>query len=202
MIFKYLELSSCVKGERFKYTFKGEGKQNVALLTEEEYKTYSDGCNSVERVLTTSPAVLISKTDDEKLYIVRDLGNKDVPDDWKGSVDRYSPLIAVFDLDKLSGIFKRRMKNAANTDADESMIQYWDENKDKNATIDLTQKTCQCPSCGKIVKTTELDGAHVVLANGSSKTEYITPTCRSCNRSKVNRIFEVNLSDLVLAPEK
>ena len=35
---KFKELSSCVRGERFKYTFSGVCEQYVALLTEDEYE--------------------------------------------------------------------------------------------------------------------------------------------------------------------
>lgn len=144
---KSVKLSSCVRGERFKYTFGGDCKQYVALLTEDEYEKYKKNLRSVKRQLVSSPIVLISNSDDERLVIVRDLDGKDFPDEWKGSVRRYSPLIAIANIDKLPSIFKRRVKNATGTDADESMIQYWDENKNKGATIDLTKKTVVCPSC-------------------------------------------------------
>ena len=200
--FKYIELSSCVRGERFKYTFKGDGKQYVALLTESQYKKYKEDFDNVNRTLLCSPVVFTSNTDEDKLFIVRDLDDKDLPEAWSGTVKRYSPLIPVAKIDNLPSLLNRRVRNATDTDADESMIQYWEDNKDKDATIDLSKKTLLCSSCGKEVKTDELDGAHVVFANGGSKTLYITPTCRTCNRSKVNRIFEVNKHDLVIAPEE
>lgn len=201
MIFKNIELSSCIKGERYKYIFKGDEKQNVALLTESQFNKYHEKCNNVKREQLASPAVLISDFNDDKLYIVRDLGDKDIPSEWSGRVERYSPLIPVSDIDKLPNIYNRRVKNATDTNADESMIQYWKDNKSNKATVDFSKALFRCPSCGKMVKTSEADGAHVVLANGSNKTKYITPTCQTCNRSKVNRVFEVNVNDLVKAPE-
>lgn len=197
--YKYIELSSCVKGEQFKYTFKGNKTQYVALLTESQFKEYKKDFNNVNRFGVTSPIVLTSKTDDEKLVIVRDLNGAEVPTEWGGTVARYSPLISKFNIDKGPSILKCRVKNASDTDADESMIQYWKDNK-KSVAIDLSKKTCQCPSCGKTVKTSEMDGAHVVKVNNTDGKEYITPTCQTCNRSKVNRNFEVSAFDLVEAP--
>lgn len=200
---KFKELSSCVRGERFKYTFSGVCEQYVALLTESEYEKYKQDYTSVERKLVSSPFVLISNSDDDKLVAVIDLGGKDFPKGWSGSVKRYSPVVPVADIDKSPSIFNNlRVKNAKDTEADESMIQYWKDNKDKNSKIDLSKRTFRCPSCGKTVKVEELDGAHVIPASGSSQTLYITPTCRTCNRSKVDRIFEVNNADLVKAPNK
>lgn len=199
--YRKTELSSCVKGERFKYTFSsGNEVQNVALLTEEQFESYKKDINSVKRKPLSSPAIITSTTDDEKLVMVRDLGGKDYPADSKGSVNRYSPLIALSAIDNIPSILRMRVKNAKGTEADESMIQYWKDNKKQQATVDLNKKMCQCPSCGKMVKTTEMDGAHVVSANGGRKL-YITPICRTCNRSKVYRIFEVSTFDLVDAPE-
>lgn len=199
--YKYKELSSCVKGERFKYTFSdGEETQNVALLTEEQFESYKEDMKSAKRKAMASPAIITSAYDDEKLVLVRDLGGKVYPAGSKGTVTRYSPLIPIASIGKMAPVLRMRVKNAKDTEADESMIQYWKDHKGQFATVDLTNKTCQCPSCGKTVKTTEMDGAHVVSANGGGKI-YITPTCRTCNRSKVNRIFEVSVFDLVDAPK-
>lgn len=189
--YKYIALSVCVKGEIIKYTFSGwDEVQNVDLLTEEQFKSYKEGMNSVKRKFMASPAIIASTTDDEKLVLVRDLGGKDYPADSKVSVTRYSPLIALGAIDKIPLILKLRVKKAKDTVADEGMIQYWKDHKNQQATIDLTKKTCQCPSCGKTVKIADMDGAHVVSAKGSGKL-YLTPTCSTCNRSKVDRIFEV-----------
>lgn len=199
--YKYKEFSSCVKGEIFKYTFTGgEEIQNVALLTEEQFESYKKDMNSVKRKPMVSPAIITSTTDDEKLVMVRDLGGKDYPAKTSGNTVRYSPLMPIASIEKMAPALRMRVKNAKDTVADESMIQYWKDNKGQFATVDLTNKTCQCPSCGKTVKTTEMDGAHVISAKGSGKL-YITPTCSTCNRSKVNRIFEVSAFDLVDAPE-
>lgn len=197
--YRYIELSSCVKGELFKYTFKGNNTQYVALLTESQFEEYKKDFNNVNRFSVISPVVLTSKTDDEKLVIVRDLDGAEMPTEWGGSVSLYSPLISKSNIDKGPSILKYRVKNAKDTDTDESMIQYWKDNK-KRASIDLTKKTCQCPSCGKTVKTSEMDGAHVVKVNNTDGKESITPTCQTCNRSKVDRVFEVGAFDLVEAP--
>lgn len=47
----------------------------------------------------------------------------------------------------------------------------------------------------------DFDGARVVIV-GKGDEQYITPTCKTCNRSRVESIFEVNVSDLVKAPNK
>ena len=155
---------------------------------------------SAKRKAMASPAIITSAYDDEKLVLVRDLGGKVYPAGSKGTVTRYSPLIPIASIGKMAPVLRMRVKNAKDTEADESMIQYWKDHKGQFATVDLSKNTCQCPSCGKTVKTTEMDGAHVVSVNGGGKL-YITPTCRTCNRSKVNRIFEVSAFDLVDAPE-
>ena len=46
----------------------------------------------------------------------------------------------------------------------------------------------------------DFDGAHVVIV-GKGDEHYITPTCKTCNRSRVERIFEVFIYDLVKAPK-
>lgn len=198
---KYFELSTCVRGEHFKYTFSGGEKlQNVALLTTEQYETYKQKYNKINRELSSSPIVLTSIFEEEKLYLVRDMDGKEYPQDSNGKVERYSPLIATGDINKRPKLFYNRVKNAVNTEADESMIQYWKNHKSKYATVDLSKKTCKCPSCGKTINVADFDGAHVVIVGKGGK-QYITPTCKTCNRSKVDRIFEVNTFDLVEAPE-
>lgn len=199
--YRYFELSTCVRGEHFKYSFTGGDRmQYVALLTPQQFNAYKESLGNVKRTLTSSPVVLTSNTDEEKLYLVRDMNGKGYPQESSGKVNRYSPLIAKEDIDIAPKVSHQRVKNAANTDADESMIQYWKDTKRKDATVDLTKKTCICPSCGKTESTSDFDGAHVVIVGKGSK-QYITPTCATCNRSKVDRIFEVNNSDLVEAPE-
>ena len=123
---KYFELSTCVRGEHYKYTFSGgDNLQNVALLTTEQYEVYKQKYNKIDRELTPSPAVLTSKCEDDKLYLVRDMDGKEYPQDSSGKVVRYSPLIAKGDIDKTPKLLYKRVKNAVNTEADESMIQYW-----------------------------------------------------------------------------
>lgn len=198
---KRFELSTCVRGEHFKYSFSGgDREQYVALLTPQQFNAYKESLGNVKRTLTSSPVVLTSNTDEENLYLVRDMNGKEYPQETRVKIERYSPLIAKEEIDKAPKVSHLRVKNAVNTDADESMIQYWKDNKSKDATVDLTKKTCICPSCGKTVNTSDLDGAHVVIVGKRGK-QYITPTCATCNRSKVDRIFEVNNSDLVEAPE-
>lgn len=202
MTYKYVELSSCVKGEKFKYTFKGTGQQYVGLLTEKEYKDYLDKGTRGKLKLMSSPAILTSSTDEEKLYIVRDLGDKDMPKDWTGNCERFSPLMSDLSVKSgTSGILKRLVVNADDSEAEGSMIDYWKDNQSVHSRIDLTKATYQCPSCGKTVSTSKLDGAHVNLVNGGDKKKYIIPTCQTCNRSKVKRKFEVNPLDLVEAPK-
>lgn len=174
--------------------------QYVALLTSQQYEAYQKSFNNVIRGFTSSPVVLTSNTDEEKLYLVRDMDGKEYPEETSGSVKRYSPLIAKGDIDKAPKLFHHRVRNAVNTNADDSMIQYWKDNKSKYAKIDLSKETCQCPSCGKTVSTSDFDGAHVMIV-GKGDEQYITPTCKTCNRSRVERIFEVNVNDLVKAPK-
>lgn len=174
--------------------------QYVALLTPQQHDAYKKDFGNVNRVFTSSLVVLTSNTDEEKLYLVRDMNGEVYPKISSGKVERYSPLIAKGDIGKAPKVSHQRVKNADDTDADESMIQYWKDNKSKDATVDLTKKTCICPSCGKTVSHSDFDGAHVVIV-GKRDKQYITPTCATCNRSKVDRIFEVNTSDLVEAPE-
>lgn len=173
--------------------------QYVALLTQQQFEAYQKGFNKVDRIPAASPVVLTSDTDEEKLYLVRDMDGKEYPEEASGSVERYSPLIAKESIN-LPKVFHHRVKNAENTDADDSMIQYWKDNKSKYAKIDLSKETCQCPSCGKTVRSSDFDGAHVVIV-GKGDEQYITPTCKTCNRSRVERVFEVYVNDLVKAPK-
>ena len=198
---KSIELSTCVRGEHFKYSFSGgDNLQNVALLTTKQYETYKQKFDNVNRVSTSSPVVLTSKSEEDKLIIVRDMAGKEYFKESNGKVERFSPLISTGDINKKPKLFYNRVKNAVNTEADESMIQYWKDHKSKYATVDLSKKTCKCPSCGKTINVADFDGAHVVIVGKGGK-QYITPTCKTCNRSKVDRIFEVNTFDLVEAPE-
>lgn len=76
---KYIELSTCVRDEHFKYTFSGgDNLQNVALLTTEQYETYKQKYDKIDRVLTSSPFVLTSRFEEDKLYLVRDMDGKNV----------------------------------------------------------------------------------------------------------------------------
>lgn len=75
---KYIELSSCVRGEHFKYYFSGGDRmQYVALLTQQQFEAYQKGFNKVDRIPAASPVVLTSDTDEEKLYLVRDMDGKE-----------------------------------------------------------------------------------------------------------------------------
>lgn len=198
----YAECKSCVKGERFKYSFSGgDTLQYVALLTPNQFDECKTDFRRVRGNLLASPAVFTSSTDDEVLYLVRHMNGKEYPKGASALVERFSPLIPQCEIDKNPGPLRQRVKNAQDTDADGSMIQYWRDNVGKLASIDLSKSTCRCPSCGKMVNTSDFDGAHVVIVGKEGGKVYITPTCKTCNRSKVDRIFEVSIHDCVVAPE-
>lgn len=197
---RFKELTSCVRGELIELKFTGAEKMYVALLTEEEYNKYRENINSVKRQLYTSPAYFRA-SGEERMYIVHDLDGKDVSN-IKGTVRRFAPDFTPKDAQGLPHIGETYVKNAHDTEANESMIQHWKDNQDKNSKLDLTQKQFVCPSCGKTVDTDTLNGAHVYRINDANKTLYITPTCESCNKSRVDRIFKVNRIDLILPPKE
>ena len=96
--------------------------------------------------------------------------------------------------------FETYVVNADDTLTEGSMIQYWKENHEPKSQIDLSKQTFICPSCSKVVSTARVHGAHVRSCEDTSAL-YITPTCDSCNSSKVKRYFKVNKVDLVEAPK-
>lgn len=80
------------------------------------------------------------------------------------------------------------------------MIQYWKEYHDPKSQLDLSKQTFVCPSCDKEVSVARAHGAHVRTCEDPS-TLYITPTCDSCNTSKVKRYLKVKNVDFVEAPK-
>lgn len=167
-----------------------------------EYQAYHDNGVRNKLKLMSSPAILTSNSDEDKLFIVNNLGDKDMPKDWLGSYERFSPLMSDLSVKNgKPGVLKRLVVNAEDTETDGVMIDYWKQNKSAYSTIDLTKSIYQCPSCGNNVSTSKLDGAHVRLIDVTDNKKYIIPTCQTCNRSKVKRKFEVNPNDLVEAPK-
>ncbi len=120
----------------------------------------------------------------------------------EGNIRRISPSFSIDDAQSFTAkLGTTYVKNAHNTEADESMIQYWKDNKNKLSAIDLSRASYICPSCNKRVWTSKLNGAHVVKLKDTKNNLYIVPTCETCNKSKVDRIFKVSVFDLVDAPE-
>lgn len=91
------------------------------------------------------------------------------------------------------------MQNASPSEEDDgSMIAYWEE-ETKNV---LGGKTFKCPKCGKYFKREDLDGAHVVMFNFKSENhpQFITPLCKTCNRSHDDKPFWVPKKNVIPAP--
>ena len=135
---------------------------------------------------------------DGDFWLVGDLdGNK--VDCIYDKVTRFAPGISLDDaLGFRHSLDENYVINADNTVTAGSMIDFWKENQDDKSTIDLSKKTFVCPCCGKIVPIGRVHGAHVHKYKDT--TLYITPTCDTCNTSKVKRFFKVKDIDLVKAP--
>lgn len=197
--YRYKELNNCVRNELVELKFTGVGMMYVALLSEEEYNRYNSDITSVKRYYSSSP-VYFRASDSEKMYIVHDLNGEDITN-IEGHIRRFAPNFTSTDVQSLPQNGKTFVCNAHDTEAKESMIQYWKDNQDQKSKLDLTKKHFICPSCRKTVDTETLNGAHVYRINDSNKTQYITPTCETCNKSKVDRIFMVDRVDLIIPPQ-
>lgn len=197
--YKYMELTSCVKNELIELKFNGVERMYCALLTQEEYNAYTKDCSSVKRHLHTSP-IYFRAIEADKLFLVHDLNGQDIST-INGWVRRFAPDFTPEEAQNNSSQGVEYVQNAHDTDADDSMIQYWKDHQDKKSKLDLYKSSFICPSCRKSVSVDTLNGAHVRIVNNTHDTLYITPTCETCNKSKVNRIFKVDAVDLIKAPE-
>lgn len=199
--FYYVPLNSCVKGEKLVFSFSGMGKMYLGLFTEAQYKKYKEDMTSVKRTLCPTKAVG-TITSDGDWYAVFD-NNGETLDKINTSVRRFAPSFTNDEAracNAPAGV--SYVYNADDTTTKGVMIDHWKGNQHKDSKLDLTKKTFTCPSCGKIVNTSNLHGAHVEKINGSNGKQYITPTCDSCNTSKTKRIFKVATIDLIDAPEE
>lgn len=193
-----VQLSSCVKGELILL------KANVPylyahLFTDVQFQAYKKWKPQGIHFPMEIPVDLNASCDGDFWLVVDDGGDK--IDNVKFSFRRFAPNISKSDAIGMGHYsFETYVINADDTLTEGSMIQYWKENHDSKSKIDLSKHTFVCPSCGKIVSTSRVHGAHVHSYKDVS-TLYITPTCDSCNSSKVKRYFKVNKVDLVEAPE-
>ena len=193
----YVKMTGCVKGEKIKFVFTGLQKMNVAVLSEQKFVQYEDDLKSVVRHVCSSNAIATIESDGV-WYAVLDNNGAELQN-ISGTIYRYSPLLSneeIWNNSAPQGC--AWVLNAKDTDADGSMIQYWKDHQHKDSKINLNNKTYVCPSCGKRIDTDCLHGAHVVKVSGGSNL-YITPTCDSCNTSKINRVFKVESIDLIVA---
>ena len=193
-----VQLSSCVKGELILL------KANVPylyahLFTDVQFQAYKKWKPQGIHFPMEIPVDLNASCDGDFWLVVDDGGDK--IDNVKFSFRRFAPNISKSDAIGMGHYsFETYVINADDTLTEGSMIQYWKENHDSKSKIDLSKHTFVCPSCGKIVSTSRVHGAHVHSYKDVS-TLYITPICDSCNSSKVKRYFKVNKVDLVEAPE-
>ena len=194
----YYKISGYISGERILVKFGTVQEMNFAILTDDELKSYVKDFKSVQRVKVPSSSTVFREIEGD-VTLVCDIDGGDV-DNITASVQRYSPLLS--DDEILNGVATgfSIVRNANNTPSDGSMIKYWRDNQDQNSNIDLDITTFRCPSCGKLVSTSKVHGAHVTKGISIFNTLYLTPTCESCNTSKTNRLFKVETIDLVVAP--
>lgn len=88
--------------------------------------------------------------------------------------------------------------NAERTEADESMIDYWQGNTNYN----FTEHGYTCPATLEVCGRDELDGAHVEIVGHPEMGQFITPLYNSFNRNHSRRAFYVKPEYLVVAPKK
>lgn len=194
--YRFKHLNSCVRNELVLW------EMNIPciypqILTDEQYKKYQKNLDAFTKVPMNAPIGLTISRDGD-FWLVGDLdGNK--VDGIYDKVTRFAPGISLDDaLGFRHSLDENYVINADNTVTAESMIDFWKENQDDKSTIDLSKKTFVCPCCGKIVPIGRVHGAHVHKYKDT--TLYITPTCDTCNTSKVKRFFKVKDIDLVKAP--
>lgn len=193
-----VQLSSCVKGELI--LLKANMPYLYAyLLTDEQYQEYLK-CEPMGMRFPKETPIGLNAPCDGTLWLVVDNDGAEM-DNVKCKFSRFAPNVS-----KSDAIGMRRytsetyVVNADDTLTEGSMIQYWKEYHDPKSQLDLSKHTFVCPSCGKVVSVARVHGAHVRTCEEAS-TLYITPTCDSCNTSKVKRYFKVKKVDLVEAPK-
>lgn len=86
--------------------------------------------------------------------------------------------------------------NAEGTEADETMIDYWQRNTNYN----FSEHGYTCPATLKECKREELDGAHVEIVGHPEMGRFITPLYNGFNRSHSRRPLGVRPGYLVVAP--
>ena len=86
--------------------------------------------------------------------------------------------------------------NAEGTEADEIMIDYWEEHTNYN----FAEHGYTCPATLKECKREELDGAHVEIVGHPEMGRFITPLYNGFNRSHSRRPLYVRPEYLVVAP--
>lgn len=193
-----VQLSSCVKGELILL------KANVPylyayLFTDVQFQAYKKWKRQGIHFPMEIPIDLNVPCDGD-FWLVVDNGGDNI-DNVKCAFQRFAPSISKSDAIGMGRYsFENYVVNADDTLTEGSMIQYWKENHEPKSQIDLSKQTFICPSCGKVVSTARVHGAHVRSCEDTSAL-YITPTCDSCNSSKVKRYFKVKKVDLVEAPK-
>ncbi len=193
-----VQLSSCVKGELI--LLKADVSYLYAhLFTDEQFQAYKKWKRQGIHFPMEMPIDLNAPCDGD-FWLVVDNGGDNI-DNIKCTFRRFAPGISKSDAIGMGRYsFETYVVNADDILTEGSMIQYWKENHEPKSQIDLSKQTFICPSCGKVVSTARVHGAHVRSCEDTSAL-YITPTCDSCNSSKVKRYFKVNKVDFVEAPK-
>ena len=88
--------------------------------------------------------------------------------------------------------------NAEGTEADGTMIKYWEEMTNYN----FSEHRYLCPATLKTCKREELDGAHVEIVGHPEMGQFITPLYNGFNRSHSRRPLYVKPEYLVEVPKK
>lgn len=86
--------------------------------------------------------------------------------------------------------------NAEGTEADETMIDYWQRNTNYN----FSEHGYTCPATINGCRREELDGAHVEIVGHPEMGQFITPLYNGFNRSHSRRAFYIRPEYLVVAP--
>ena len=103
------------------------------------------------------------------------------------------------ELDKLL-VNHDLMRNASPSKEDDgSMIAHWEQVT--GIKLKLQGKVFLCPKCEKWFSRKDLDGSHVVMADGGNRPQYITPLCQHCNRTRDDESFWVLKRHVVNTPQ-
>lgn len=86
--------------------------------------------------------------------------------------------------------------NAEGTEADGTMIEYWERNTNYN----FSEHRYTCPATLKGCRREELDGAHVEIVGHPEMGQFITPLYNGFNRSHSRKPLYVRPDYLVVAP--